>query len=95
MKTLKTKLPASIKTIGKAENFLTELFNNGESYHPEDLAADCLPFITNIEADHLDNLMCDIYNLEGNDGRHTNLVFDPCEFLLSIDTYYQTIINED
>ena len=30
--------------------------------------------------------MEDIYNLEGNDGRHYgNMIFDPCEYLLALD----------
>lgn len=83
---MKTKLPAEIKTIKEAEKLLTDLYRNGESYHPEDdankLSGD--PF-TMKEGKLLNKLMGDIYMLPGNDGRHGEpLAFDPCEFLLDI-----------
>ena len=33
---MKTHLPTSIKTIPEARDFLTALYTNGESFHPED-----------------------------------------------------------
>lgn len=80
-----TLLPESIKTIEEAKIFLTTLYFNGESFHPEDDANDCLEGIaTKEEGDKLNSLMEDIYNLEGNDGRHTDLMFDPCEWLIDL-----------
>lgn len=80
---LKTVLPASINTIQQAKKLLRELEANGESYHPEDDATDCLSHIaTKEQGELLNKLMVDIYNLEGNNGNHANPVFDPCLFLL-------------
>ena len=76
---MKTTLPKEIKSVRKAEMFLTDLFNNNEGYHPEDDAHDIvwnLPeseIPTSKECDQLNKLMEDIYNLDG---------FDPCEFIL-------------
>lgn len=89
---MKTNLPASILTVQEAKEFLTVLFDNGESYHPEDDAADVgnwsmtifLPIFTEPEAEQLNKLMEDIYNLEGNNGNHANPIFDPCGFLLDL-----------
>lgn len=83
---LKTVLPEAITTIAEAQKLLTDLYNNGESYHPEDRAADCLESqgITSEHATQLDKLMDDIYKLPGNDS-HINMAFDPCEYLLNID----------
>lgn len=80
---LKTILPASITTIKEAKQLLTDLYNNGEAYHPEDSAADCLEDITPEQAIQLDKLMDDIYNLPGNDNR-LNMIFDPCKELLDL-----------
>lgn len=91
---MKTKLPERISTIDEAKVFLTELYNNGESFHPEDDANDIAWEIgdeipTHKEAEKLNELMEDIYNLPGNDGRHCGaMVFDPCEFILKLDPDY-------
>lgn len=85
---MKTKLPDSIKTVEEAKAFLTELHNNGESYHPEDDAVDIewgegVEPPTAAEAFHLNSLMYDIYHLPGNIGP-TPMEFDPCGFYLDL-----------
>jgi len=37
---MKTTLPTKIETVEEAKNFLTDLCNNGESYHPDSSAFD-------------------------------------------------------
>ena len=87
---MKTKLPASIGTIEEAETFLTELYENGEAYHPEDNAADCFSpdQCSSEEAEKLDALMTQIYFLPENGNNYrTNpnaMTFDPCGFLLDL-----------
>lgn len=74
---MKTILPAEIKNVAEAMLFLTALNNNGESYHPEDRAEDCIDHLaTKEECDECNKLMNDIYSLPD---------FDPCEFLLDLD----------
>lgn len=75
---MKTHLPESIQTVCQAEQFLRELNNNSEVFHPEDNAHDIVwqsapP--TPDEADRLNRLMDDIYELSN---------FDPCEYLLTL-----------
>lgn len=82
---MKTKLPDSIKTVEEAKVFLTELHNNGESYHPEDSPHDIawaegVEPPTHEECEKLYRLMDDIYNLPGNTGEQ----FDPCGFYLDL-----------
>lgn len=84
---MKTPLPTHITTIGEAKDFLGKLFNNGESYHPEDDARDCLEHVTDEEATHINRLMDEIYALPGNSDMQ-NMAFDPCEF------YFTLIHNE-
>lgn len=94
---MKTTLPPAITTIEEAKTFLTDLYNNGESYHPEDSAHDILWHIaapTEDECNRLDKCMEDIYNLPGNDGRRVNLFFDPCEFLNMLDPIYVAMCAE-
>lgn len=87
---MQTKLPAAITTIEGAQTFLLELFNNGESFHPEDNAHNIIWSLpeeqkpTAKECDLLNKLMEDIYNVEGNNGNHANPVFDPCGYLLDL-----------
>lgn len=89
---LKTVLPASINTIKEAKKLLRELEANGESYHPEDDAVDCLEHVaTKEQGELLNKLMTDIYNLEGNNGNHKNPVFDPCQFLLREREIYKVL----
>lgn len=83
-----TKLPESINTIEEAKTFLTELYKNGEEYHPEDNAKDCLENITDEEGDRLNKLMNEIYLLPGNDDMQ-NMAFDPCGFILELDPEYK------
>jgi hypothetical protein len=87
---LKTQLPTDIQTVEQAQQFLTELYTNGECYHPEDSAHSInwnLPYQPNWgECEQLNNLMAAIYNLVGNDGRHSDpMIFDPCSFIISLD----------
>lgn len=92
---MKTKLPQSINTIDEAKNFLTNLSNNGESYHPEDDATDLAGDIfTKEEGEKLNSLMNDIYNLEGNNSA-SDMVFDPCEFILNLDPEYRAMQEAD
>lgn len=89
-KKMKTILPKAITTIKQAQKFLSQLYKNEESYHPEDDAGDIIDMndkklFTDEEAKQLNKLMDDIYDLPGNDGRHVDLVFDPCQWLLDID----------
>lgn len=80
---MKTKLPESINTVEEAKDFLQNLHNNGESYHPEDDAHDILWTGANPtpeECDQLNKLMSDIY--ENIDFYETG--FDPCGFLLDL-----------
>jgi hypothetical protein len=75
---MKTKLPASINSEEEAKSFLSELYNNQESFHPEDSAHDFVGiFFTEEEATQVENLINQIYDLKEK--------FDPCEFLLSLD----------
>jgi hypothetical protein len=95
---MKTVLPVSIQTIEQAKVFLTDLYNNGESYHPEDDAHDCMPLsvATAAECDQLNKLMEEIYDLPGNDGSHGNdMAFCPCGFLLSLDPDYNSGDNAE
>ena len=92
---MKTILPTGITTIEEAKRLLTDLLNNGESFHPEDDASDLVgdPF-TAEEATQLNKLMEDIYNLKGNESHH-KMIFDPCGFLLELDPGYLTMRNAD
>jgi hypothetical protein len=79
---MKTILPDSIKTIEEATNYLTELFHNGEDYHPDDDATDvCFCGIpedqepTHEEQIKMNELMDQICDFEG---------FDPCGVLMDL-----------
>lgn len=83
---MKTTLPVSITSVTEAKAFLTELYKNNESFHPEDDANDIewneLPrdqWPTSDECDQLNRLMDAIYAL--NEVPET---FDPCDFLLDL-----------
>jgi hypothetical protein len=86
---MKTKLPSAITTIEEAKSFLRELYVNGESFHPEDAAQDIVWALpkeqqpTTNECIKLNNLMNEIYNLEGN-GNSQKMAFDPCGYLLEL-----------
>lgn len=90
---MKTNIPLSINTIEEAKLFLSELHSNGETYHPEDKAADCLENITDEEATQLEILMNEIYilpeNIESTKNGGYDLAFDPCEFILHLDPDYK------
>lgn len=99
---MKTRLPNHITTIEEAKTFLKELYDNDETFHPEDDAHDIawnLPdnlVPTHEECEKLNHLMDDIYDLPGNDGRHCGkMIFDPCEFLLNQDPEYVKMMHED
>lgn len=75
---MKTILPKEIKRVDEAILLLTALHNNGEVYHPEDRAEDCIDHIATVdECIHLNDLMAQIYSLEPS--------FDPCDWLLHLD----------
>jgi len=82
----KTHLPFEIKDADDAKKLLKELYVNGESYHPEDDAFDCLSHtgLTKANGEHLNMLMGQIYALPGNENCQ-KMVFDPCEYLLALD----------
>lgn len=90
-----TMLPVTIKTAEDAKSFLTELYKNGESFHPEDDATtvgnringEWVNSFTKEEGMSLNGLMNDIYALPGNNSA-SDLAFDPCEFLLNLDEAY-------
>ena len=77
---MKTKLPASITSVADAQHLLTELYNNSESYHPEDCANNLVgePF-TKIEGDKLNELMQQVYQLP-----EVPEQFDPCGFVIDL-----------
>jgi hypothetical protein len=88
---LKTTLPLSISTAKEAAKFLRELNANGEAYHPEDDALDCLEgHVTEEQGKQLNKLMADIYSLDCNSDK-ANLSFDPCGFLLMEDREFKII----
>ena len=74
---MKTNLNRKIETIEDAKQFLSELFNNDEAYHPEDNAND-IEFktakVSAQEREALNPLMNDCF-IKG---------FDPCEYLLDL-----------
>lgn len=84
-----TTLPPAINTIDQAKAFLTELYENGEAFNPEDDANDIVFPVHHAqvpdrsECDQLNKLMADIYELPGNNSAH-DMVFDPCGFLLDL-----------
>lgn len=91
---LQTKLPPAITTVEEAKKLLTDLYNNSESFCPEDDANDCLSgMVTKKEGDQLNKLMNDIYNLPGNAFPYP--VIDPCGFLLELDPDYVARVKAD
>ncbi len=87
---MKTNLPKEITTVEQAKLFLTELYKNGEQFHPEDNAHDVIfelpqeQMPTKKECDHLNKLMQDIYDLPGNKDKYPNLALDPCEVIMNL-----------
>ncbi len=79
---MKTTLPKKIETVEEAQNFLLALRANGESYHPEDDAAQIVngktgkDMFTKAEAKKVNTLMAQVHALKG---------FDPCQLLLDAD----------
>ena len=78
MRTLKTKLPDHIASFDQAKEYLINLYNNGESYHPEDSAAECFEGISEADAAQMDTLMIRVYI------HFTDHDADPCKFLLDL-----------
>jgi len=82
LKGFKTKLPESITTIEEAEEFLTELHENGECFNPDDAAQDIVWALpkeqhpTKAECMKLNMLMNEILNLDD---------FDPYQYILDLD----------
>ena len=76
---MKTQLPEKIENAAQAVEFLTQLFKNGESFHPEDDAHGIVWAVedppTPEECDKLNDLMSDIYDLSD---------VDPCGILLEL-----------
>lgn len=81
---LKTRLPDSITSIEEASAWLRDLFNNGETWHCEDNAAECFPKVSRAGTNQLNKLMQDVYNLPGNDGSSKDMTFDPCGFIVAL-----------
>lgn len=86
---MKTSLPIAIHTIAEAKKFLKELYNNNESFHPEDNAKDIITsngkrLFTDSEADKLNALMDQIYYLKS---------FDPCEYIINLDSDYWIVLD--
>lgn len=75
---MRTPLPTAIVSVEEAKQFLKELHENGESFHPEDDAHSIVWQTSNPtpqERDHLNKLMSDIYDVAD---------FDPCGYLLDL-----------
>jgi len=77
---MNTIIPAVITTSEHASQFLTDLFNNGESYHPEDSAFDIEDMygerlFSDEEAGMINEAMEQVYDVAD---------FDPCELLLEL-----------
>jgi len=64
---MKTNLPEQLTTAEEAKVFLTELYKNGESYHPDDdaqiIALEAGRTFTSTEAKKLNDLMEQCFEL--------------------------------
>lgn len=82
MRTLKTILPSYLDNLEQAKQYLSDLYNNNESYHPDDSAGDCLD-IDDETAEKMDLLMDRVFELaQGTD-------FDVYFFILGLDPEYK------
>jgi len=77
---MKTTIPSVITTSEDAKKFLTDLFNNGEAYHPEDSAFDIENMygerlFSDEESSLMNEAMWQVYDVAD---------FDPCELLLDL-----------
>jgi hypothetical protein len=84
---MRTFLPFRIDTVKEAKEFLTELHENNETFHPEDDAHDINWTTTEVsmeEKDRLNELMQNIYDLPCNKDKYPDLEFDPCDFLMEL-----------
>jgi hypothetical protein len=83
---MKTNLNRTISNQDDAENFLRELFENGESFHPEDDAHNIIRIatgerlFTDEESDKLNDLMSSMYEV----GFDCDDDFDPCGYFLDL-----------
>lgn len=77
---MKTILPERIETREQAVEFLTQLYQNDEAYHPDDDARDQIdvqsrePLCSHDEGKRLNKLMCDIRRIS----------VDPCDILMDL-----------
>ena len=77
---MKTKLPNIIESVEEAKGFLTELYNNGEGFNPEDGAL-------NIEFEYDDGTVKPTWNECLQLDRLMDMCekyLDTCEFLLEL-----------
>jgi hypothetical protein len=82
---MKTQLPTSIKTVEEAKQFLFDLHNNDESFHPEDDANEVVWVTCNPTAEEktqLNKLMDEVFYLME---MSEDVCFDPCGYLLDLD----------
>lgn len=101
---MKTTMPEAIKTQAEAKQFLQQLHDNDESFHPEDDATTIIwngehahkgkYLFTRKEGETLNKLMNDIYSLEGNSNVQ-DMAFDPCAMLLHCDPDYKARVAFD
>lgn len=80
---IKTDLPEHISSFEEAKKYLTDLYNHGESYHPDDPAADCFDGIHEQDAHHMDFLMDDVFKFFKENGGDVYL------FILHLDPDYK------
>ena len=73
---MKTKLPPKINSVDEAKALLTALYENKESFHPDDDANELVgdPF-TKVEGDKLNTLLEQMFVLDG---------FDPNDFTFNL-----------
>lgn len=84
---MKTQLPEAITSVDEATRFITELYNNNESFHPEDDAFDIIWETTEVsdtEKHQLNKLMNDIYNLPEAWSKDNPEGFDPCAVYMDL-----------
>lgn len=91
MRALKTSIPDTITTIDQAKEYLKQLFDNNESYHPDD-SADSISWdveLTPEKAAQMDILMNSIYNLPCTGEYSYNCFFDPCAYIMELGEHYK------
>lgn len=86
---MKTNLKVKIKTSADADNFIRNLHNHYEIWHFDDDPRDCLPDITEEEAEELERIFEEIDDLKN---------YDPFEIavtLVTSDSIAETIKEKD